>query len=129
MQKDFWTEGKYIDLWTINHVLSGVLSGSILHFLGTSLAWSFAISSILFIGWEVIERIFEVEAVTNQIMDLIADYVGYGIFYGYAYLLFQPLSARMTWFLAIAFVSLELWGFYTWSQRKKLVKLYNSTLQ
>lgn len=123
MKQDIWKEGKWIDSWTVNHVLSGILSGSILYIFNISLLWSFIISSVLFVGWEVIEFILKWESLTNQFIDVVANYLGYGIFYYFYYSLNQPFDIKIVFLMIFIFLALEYWGFHAFKLRAQNAKL------
>ena len=119
MKKDLWMEGRWIDFWTINHLLSGISAGSLLYLMGISLGWSFFIPSVLFLGWEIIEFVSKIESPINQIVDLVAAFLGYGIFYTFYYLLGKPFDPIVVFIIVLSFVILEGWEFYTWRLRVK----------
>lgn len=119
VKKDIWVEGKWVDFWTINHILIGLCLGPILFMMNVPLPWSFAIASILFFGWEVIELRFKVEHFTNQVADIFANYLGYGIFYVFYYLLGTPLGVGAVALLSFSFLALNLSGFLAWRARVK----------
>ncbi len=36
LKVDFWKEGKYFDLWTINHIFYGILAAMLVYYLNIS---------------------------------------------------------------------------------------------
>ena len=114
--KDYWKEGKYVDLWTINHILSGFLVAGWGSFLGFSLPTLFIIATVLFVGWEIIERYFTVEHLPNQIMDVVFDYLGFGIFFLVVYAIPEGSYAVLIC-STVLFVVLEVTGFRAYRQR------------
>ena len=81
MEKDIWREGKYIDLWSLVHFLSGFVLAGWLFFLGAPLYASVGIAAITFAVWEIFEHIYKIEVTSNQIADLVINYVGFSFFF------------------------------------------------
>lgn len=69
---DIWREGKWLDLWSVVHFLSGVTIGFVFHFLHFGSAATSVIVLLLLISyemWEIIVRIEETP--TNRFMDVV----------------------------------------------------------
>jgi len=118
-REDPWQEGKWLDLWSVNHVLAGILIVPALNWIGLSPLWIFIVSFIILFGWEVSEWIREMEALTNQFMDMVTNYLGFG-FSWYLYFIVDK-SFGVVWFWAIAafFIVLELWGWLSYKHKWK----------
>lgn len=105
--KKIWAEGKWLDIWTLNHVLFGVISAHILlklfylpYFTALGLAITF------YVVWEFIEVMTKAgEAPTNQFMDVLAGIAGF-----LSYNEFPPLQPAVI-YLAAAFILLEAYGY------------------
>ncbi len=72
--------GKYIDLWTLPHIISGVVIGYLLYFFNVSFGVGFWVALSVGIGWELFERITRLsktEAYTNSLGDIVAAQVGF----------------------------------------------------
>jgi hypothetical protein len=72
--------GTYIDLWTVPHLISGVIIGYLLYFFSVGFWVAFWIALSIGIGWELFERISELsrtEAYTNSVCDIIAAQAGF----------------------------------------------------
>ena len=73
-----WREGKFVDLWSLVHFLTGFTVGGAFIFLHVSPYVASAIAVALFAGWELFEPLIKIhEKSTNHISDVIVDYVGF----------------------------------------------------
>ena len=114
-----WAEGKYVDLWTIPHILSGVIMAGSFYWLGFSF-WPNIISSIiLMIGWEFFELHFLGihEHLSNKVMDVVTGIIGFFAMYGFIIKysinkLTTPLSI-----IIIIFIFLNFWGYLAYEKR------------
>lgn len=115
----YWKEGRYIDLWSLNHVLSGVVLASILFGFGVSFVTSVVIAFVLFVGWEVAEVALGIKEHTpNMVMDVVCDFAG---FFGIAYRVFI-LDNEVSLFATLGWIALfmvfNIWGFFAYEVRK-----------
>lgn len=106
--------GDYIDLWTVPHLISGIVIGYVLYFFDVSFGSGFWIALSIGIGWELFERITRLsrtEAYTNSVSDIVAAQIGFVGAY-YALLKFNSPSTEgpIVIFLCIAFGVLCLLG-------------------
>lgn len=72
--------GTYIDLWTVPHLISGIIIGFLIYFFHISFSVGFWIALCIGIGWELFERITRLsrtEAYTNSVSDIIAAQLGF----------------------------------------------------
>ncbi|MEI6863866.1 MAG: hypothetical protein WCK46_00630 [Candidatus Adlerbacteria bacterium] len=79
-RKSTW-RGTYVDLWSVPHVISGVVIAYLLFFFDFSFYVSFWIALSIGIGWELFERITRLsrtEAYTNSLGDIVAAQAGFG---------------------------------------------------
>ena len=116
-----WAEGRYIDLWTIPHILAGVLLGGYLYWLGVSFEINLAVTTILVISWEFFELHFlgVHEYFTNSLMDIIVALIGFAFMY---FLIIKySLETVIPHLLALTavYIFLNAWGFLAY-QKKKL---------
>ncbi len=108
---DIWRHGKYLDLWSLVHFLSGFLLCGLFYWLGVSFLWTLIISTALLVLWEVFEFIIKIiERSVNVVVDIIVGLLGFFLaawlyFFkpGFDPYLFSSI-ATFTFFLA-------LWGF------------------
>jgi hypothetical protein len=75
---DIWREGKWIDLWSVVHFLSGVSLGLGTYFFKFGIQSSFIIVFLLLVAYEMWEAIVQIEETPqNRFMDVV---VGMGSF-------------------------------------------------
>lgn len=116
---DYWREGKYIDLWSSVHVLSGIVVGALLFNFGVDFRWSLIIALVLFIGWEVFEILVDIkEHMSNMVTDVACDLVGFFFVSYYYFVLLKPFSWQTTFIYIGIFLLMELWGFLAYEKRK-----------
>jgi len=81
MARDIWKHGKYLDLWSLVHFLSGVLLASFFYHLNLDLFWSATFSLIALLGWEFFESVLGIiETTSNVVVDIIIGFVGFLLF-------------------------------------------------
>lgn len=115
---DIWKHGKYADLWSVVHFLSGFLLGVIFFTLDYTFLSALLISTILLLLWEVFEWIAKIsEPSVNVAMDIVFGLAG---FFAGAYLYyFLAIPFEMLHFSIIltATLLLSLWGFFDFLKR------------
>ncbi len=87
--------GTYIDLWSVPHVISGVVLGYLAYFSSLSFWNGFWIALSVGIGWELFERITRLsrtEAYTNSLGDIVCAQAGFVA----AFLLLQKFNNPAT---------------------------------
>lgn len=106
-----WKEGRIVDLWSINHLLSGVVLGMASFLLPFKATYELSVALILMILWEVYERKKVIrEAISNSVADIVLGILGF--VQGY-YLLSQIMYANHFFvFLCLTFVwlALQVWS-------------------
>ncbi len=122
-----WKEGRYFDLWSITHTLSGVVLGSILFYMETNTLLALIIATMLFVGWEAVEVALGIkEHLTNMIMDVAFDFLGFLVIL-YTYLgLGKSVELSAVIYSTIAFLIFNIWGYLA---HKKRVRNGESHLQ
>lgn len=108
-----WKEGKYFDLWHVNHFLAGVLLAGAVIILKIDLYYGFLISFALMIAWEIFEYLKKIhETMFNRCMDVILSTFS---FIWYVYLkeyIFSPEQFMRVFYVSLVlYIFLELWGF------------------
>ena len=115
-----WAEGRYIDLWTIPHILAGVLLGGYLHWSGLSFASNLTITTLLVISWEFFELYFLGihEHFTNSLTDIIVALVGFAVMY--VFMVKYPMETVIPYLLALtaSYIFLNSWGFLAYKRKK-----------
>jgi FtsH-binding integral membrane protein len=77
----YW-EGRFIDLWSIPHFLTGVVIALIIVFFGQSFMTGFLVTMAVAIAWEIFEILIKVHEInTNSITDIFVALIGYCIFF------------------------------------------------
>src|SRR6056297_1660349 len=115
-----WNEGKYLDFWSINHIISGFLLGEILYFLKINFWLSLAISITIMIAWEVYEIFKNIhETCWNRLSDLIVGMIGFLTMY-HLFLLDNFNHHKIVFILCIiVWLFLELWGYIAYKIKNK----------
>ena len=109
---DIWRHGRYVDLWSLVHLLSGALLALGFYGLGFGLAAAVSFSLLLLVAWEVFEWAMRIiEPTPNVLVDILLGAAGLGIGIGWHYLLGQPFSPQAFIVLLVATLALSLWGF------------------
>lgn len=114
----YWKEGKYLDLWSVNHVLSGVVLGSLLLSFGVSLNSSLAVAIILFVGWEIAEIFMGIKEHTpNMVADVVCDLAGFAAV-ALWFAKVGPIAWTTTAIWILIYIVLNIWGFIAYEARK-----------
>jgi hypothetical protein len=120
-----WAEGRYVDLWTIPHILAGVLLGGYLYWFGVPLLINITITAVLIISWEFFELHFlgVHEHLTNSLMDILVALIGFII--THIFIIKYSIEIVFPYLLAltIIYIFLNSWGFLAY-KRKKLEQDY-----
>src|SRR3989338_3272288 len=98
-RSDIWREGKWVDLWSVVHLLSGASFGLFFGVMNLGTTASFVIaflSFVLYETWEAMVKI--VETPQNRFMDVVVGMVSFAP----VFFLSQGLSAN-TFILAFGF--------------------------
>jgi hypothetical protein len=78
VRTDIWREGKYLDLWSVPHFLSGMLVGFALRYIGLATLPAFVIALVLLIAYEFFEYFADIEEMfTNSVMDVVVGMVSF----------------------------------------------------
>ncbi|MBI5457925.1 hypothetical protein HY971_04345 [Candidatus Kaiserbacteria bacterium] len=83
IRTDAWKkEGRYVDLWSVVHVLSGIALAFYPRYFGFSVLATFIIVTLLFIMYEMFEVIVKIEEYpTNRVTDVLFGLVGFAPVY------------------------------------------------
>ncbi len=78
VRTDIWREGKWVDLWSVVHLLSGASVGFSIAWLGFGFAASAVIAFLLFVAYELWEAMVKIhETPQNRSMDVVAGMVSF----------------------------------------------------
>jgi hypothetical protein len=96
---DIWRkEGKYVDLWSALHVLSGAMLGFFPRYFGFGMMATFFIVFLLLVMYEMFEVIVKIEEFpTNRVTDVVFGMVGFTP----VYLFDQTLPGSTSMILAV----------------------------
>ena len=113
---NIWGDGKYIDLWHLNHFLAGVLCAGLIIFLNIDMVSGFLISLVLMLSWEVYEIINNIqETQFNRTMDILLGILAFFLTY-----LWPRKSLGILFMISgIVWVILELWGYWAYKQKSR----------
>src|SRR3989344_3001451 len=72
VRTDIWREGKYLDLWSVPHFLSGVALAPAMHFFGFAALPTYIIGFLLLVAYEMFEALVKIEETRmNRILDVV----------------------------------------------------------
>jgi len=109
---NIWKEGRYIDIWHVNHFTAGLLMGGIPVFLPFSLWFGFLISLIGMLAWEYSEVVRDLyEFPINKTLDVVTGVVGFFLMYRVYVWVGHPLDLSIFYILFLIFIIIEIWGF------------------
>lgn len=113
-----WEEGRYVDLWSVPHLLAGVILAGIFYYLEFNLLWNFITSFLVMVLWEIFEFAFNIkEHMTNKVMDVVIGIMGF--FLMYPFLIYFGLKIMpYLIILGAIYAILNAWGFYAYYTRK-----------
>lgn len=118
MTPDIWRHGKYVDTWSLVHLLSGFLLVSTFYWYGFALAEVMGLSISLLLLWEAFEAMIKIiEPSANVVMDIIIGIAGA---WAGAYLYFfagWEFSAVLYYGTLAFTLLLSLWGFLDFMKR------------
>lgn len=121
---DIWKEGKWLDLWSVVHVLSGISLGFGFYFLYLGDTFTFLLVLallILYEVWEIMEKIEE--APTNRFMDVVVGVAGFvPAFYFVAPILSYPMLVLVFLFVLVLNIALSVMGWHASQKAGELKK-------
>lgn len=116
---NLWAEGKYVDLWSMPHILSGVIMGGVFNWLGFNFWLNLTVSAVLMISWEFFElyALDVHEHLSNKIMDVVTGLLGFFMMCSLInkYTL-TPLIPYLVFFSAV-YIFLNVWGYLAYEKR------------
>ncbi len=78
VRTDIWREGKYLDLWSVPHFLSGMSVGFALYLFRFEPAAACIIAFLLFVAYEMFEVIAEIEETRwNRTLDVVVGMISF----------------------------------------------------
>ena len=116
----WWSEGVYVDLWSLNHFLFGVIMASFFIWIGYNFLPSLFISVALMIAWEIFEVWHEsiFEHAPNMIIDVVVGLLGFLIIHYLLTVYSHNLKAPTVLIVSLLlFILLEIVGYYNFINR------------
>lgn len=118
MAMDIWKHGKYVDTWSLVHLLSGVLIASGLYGLQYPFWHALVVSAVMIVVWELFEWLTGIiEPGLNVLVDLVVGAVGFLLGSYYYYKITQVFDLNLFLALLGVTLSLSLWGFLDFIKR------------
>ena len=123
---DIWREGKWLDLWSVVHFLSGMSVGFGFYFVGFPAPVAVVIAFLSFTAYEIWEaRVGIEETPTNRFMDVVVGMVSFlPIFFILAPALSRPLDILTFGFVLTANIVMSTFG---WVASRKATVLEERT--
>ena len=98
---DMWRQGKWLDLWSVVHFLSGILIGLGFYFLHVGAFASVALALVSLVAYEMWERLMQMEETfANGCMDVVVGMFSFLL----AFFIFAPLLSGVLLVLAFGAV-------------------------
>ena len=73
---DIWREGKYLDLWSVPHFLSGLVLGIVLHLMAMPLRDALLVAFLVLVMYEMWEDLAQIEETRwNKLLDVVVGMV------------------------------------------------------
>ena len=117
---NIWKEGKSIDLWSVNHLLSGGVSAGLTIFLKFDFLIGLLLASFIMLSWELYEFFGEIkESPMNQTIDMVFGVLGFII--SYPLMIKMNATTRIGVFtiITLLFLFLETRGFLAYKKRSR----------
>jgi signal transduction histidine kinase len=124
VRTDIWREGKYLDLWSVPHFLSGMAVAFGLFFFAFTAKAAFVIAFLLLVAYEMFEVIAKIEETRwNRILDVVVGMASFTPTF-----LLLP-SVPRTWAVAafvVVVVADSVLSFFGWRASQKAAQLERS---
>ena len=124
---DVWREGKWLDLWSVVHFLSGISLAPILSFLHFGAFASTLFALLLLVSYEMWEALVNIEeAPTNRVMDVVVGMTSFLLTFFVLLPLMSPTTHTFLFGLVMAVNSLL--SISGWRASKKATTLQKRLL-
>lgn len=121
IRTDAWREGKYLDLWSVPHFLSGMVVALPLYFFEFDIRSASIIAFLIFVAYEMFEVIAKIDETRwNRILDVVVGMVSFTPTFLLAVLLTRDQIIVM--FVVIAAVDIVL-SVFGWRASQKAAVL------
>ncbi|MBI5456143.1 hypothetical protein HY969_00170 [Candidatus Kaiserbacteria bacterium] len=117
VRTDIWREGEYLDLWSVPHFLSGIMTALGLYLLNFRGISAFVIAFLIFVVYEMFEVIAKIEETRmNRALDVVVGMVSFAP----AFFLSAGFSQTQLWFTFSAVTILDgTLSYFGWLASKK----------
>ncbi len=129
VRTDIWREGKWLDLWSVVHLLSGTCLALVIYLLRFEASAALIIATLLLVAYELWEAMVKIEeARTNRVMDVVVGLVSFVPTY---FVLAPILSAEQIYavFALVLTVNIVMSTFGWMASRKAAVFEENMRLE
>ncbi len=117
IRTDIWREGKYLDLWSVPHFLSGMCVAFALFFLGFALNAALTIAFLLLVAYEMFEVIAQIEETRwNRVLDVVVGMASFAPTFLLAH--FFPQTHVIGAFMIVTVLDSVL-SFFGWQASQK----------
>ena len=116
-----WSEGRYFDLWSLVHSLSGITLGFIIAFLQIQTVLAYTLAFVIIVLWEVFEKSVGIhETKENRVLDIVVGMIFFVVAYKVSDMIQANAQESLTIFsvLVLAFLTLIGWLDYRKRQRR-----------
>lgn len=109
---DIWRHGRYVDLWSVVHLLSGAVLAVGCYWLGYGFWTAAIVSFALLAAWEVFEWVIGIiEPTVNVAVDIVLGLAGFLLGAYWHYSLGNTFDALLFGSIAFVTFALSAWGF------------------
>lgn len=114
---DIWKHGKYVDTWSVVHLLSGFLLAGMFYRFEYSFLQAFIFSTLLLFAWEAFEWLIKIiEPSVNVMVDIIVGVFGF-LIGAYLFYALQGSFSLFFYPVLVTTTALSLWGFIDFLKR------------
>ncbi len=117
VRTDIWREGKWLDTWSIVHLLSGITIGFFPKYLGLDTFSAYVIVLLLLVSYEMFEALVKIEETPqNRFMDVVVGMASFIPVYHLHPLLSDIASITL---FSVFFISASVLGAIGWHVSRK----------
>ena len=117
VRTDIWREGKWLDTWSIVHLLSGITIGFFPRYLGLDTFSAYVIVFLLLVSYEMFEALAKIEETPqNRFMDVVVGMASFISVYHLHPLLSDTASVML---FGIFFIAASMLGAIGWYFSRK----------
>jgi purine-cytosine permease-like protein len=115
-----WNEGRYFDLWTLTHIISGIPLALIFLILESERFIAYSISISLFVLWEIFEKLFKIfETIENRLLDIVSATLGFAFIFEITKNLQRETFVALLTFSFVIWIVLCIIGWLDFKKREE----------